>query len=438
MLGIVVSLWILGGTPGVLAVAAGPEALLQQTSTSPEGRRNPVAVFGGERPGDPRAALETDNEVQGALRGRSQKLPPLERVTVAYDRNGVVSASLPAFDSRFAGRIAALTQKNEFMFYTLDPELQDFTRRLVARTRAEHVAIVAMEPATGRVLAVAGRSRTISNIAFHAGFPAASLFKVVTAAAAIEKRAVAPESLIRFRGGNYTLGRENYIPNSRTDRREMTIGEAMGKSCNPVFGRIALQLLSPEVLRSYSRMFGFNRDLQCDVPVTPSMANIPEDEYEFSRTGAGFGAVTISPLHAATMMSGIANDGKLPRPTFVDKIIAPTGAVLFKSKPVYLQQIVSPHAARTLLDMMRYTTTVGTSRKEFMKRNQPVFPNLPVAAKTGTLTGTNPKGLNNWFIATAPLSRPQLAIAVVVVNPQDWRAKASHIGREVIGQFFEQ
>jgi penicillin-binding protein A len=364
------------------------------------------------------------------------KLPPLERVSLRLEKGTPVSSTIPAFTSRFAGRFAALNEQNDFVFYSVDPALQDYVRDLVERARAPHVAAVAMEPTTGRVLAIAGKSKTIKDLAFHAGFPAASLFKVVTAAAAIEKRSINAASLIRFRGGDYTLGRHNYRA-SRRDNRLMSVGEAMGKSCNPVFGRIALELVGTDVLREYTRMFGFNTDLPCDVPLPPSMATIPGDSYELSRTGAGFGDVFLSPVHAATLMSAIANDGMLPRPSLVDKVIAPTGVVRYRAKPTYLRQVVHKRTAQTLLDMMRYTTTVGTSRREFMHRNKPLFPTLPIAAKTGTLSGTNPKGLNTWFIAAAPIQDPKIAIAVVAVSPPDPRSKASHLGKQILTKFFE-
>ena len=317
----------------------------------------------------------------------------------------------------------------------MDPELQDFVTKLVNTSAAKHVAIVVMEPTTGRVLAVAGKSPTIPNLWAHNGFPAASLFKVITATAAIETSAINPESLVRFRGGDHTLGRENYSPNPRLDTRVMSVGEAMGKSCNPVFARLTLNFLNSSILRRYVNQFGFNRDLECDVPVSRSIAQIPDDTYEFSRTGAGFGDVTLSPVHAAAMMSGIANDGKLPRPTFIDRLVSPTGVVQYRSSPTTVENIMSKTSSRTLLRMMEYTITQGTSRKEFMRKNVPVL-DINAAGKTGTLLGDNPKGLNNWFIGTAPVERPRIAVAAIVTDDKGLRTKASHLGRVVMEQYF--
>jgi penicillin-binding protein A len=354
----------------------------------------------------------------------------LEKVNINYGPDGITLESLPNFTSVFAGRSAGTTDKNQFVFFTVDPALQSFVSQVIRRARADHVAIVAMEPSSGRVLAIGGRSRSLPNIVFHNDFPAASLFKVVTAAAALERGQVQPDSLVRFRGGDYTLGPENFRPDSRRDKRQMSISEALGKSCNPVFGRLALTLLNSDLLRRYAERFGFNSPVARDVRLP-----IPDDDYELSRTAAGFGEVKVSPIHAASMMAGVANEGKMPSPMFVDRIVAPTGVILYKGKSAFAKQIVHPRTAKTLLEMMESTTTIGTSRREFMFRSKPIM-NMRVAAKTGTLSGQNPKGLNLWFIAAAPIERPKIAISVIVVNRKDSFSKASHLGRLVLERFF--
>jgi cell division protein FtsI/penicillin-binding protein 2 len=289
-----------------------------------------------------------------------------------------------------------------------------------------------MDPRTGRVLALADKSSGLRDAAFHAGFPAASLFKVVTAAAAVERARVAPDARIAFRGGNYTLNQWNYLPNTRTDRRVMSLTEALGKSCNPVFGRVALRFLTPDALESFAERFGFNEKIYFDAPLPESAASIPSDKYGLSRTAAGFGAVTISPIHAATLMAGLANGGKMSRPILIDKITNRNGQPIYSSHTEVIAQMVRPDTARKVLEMMKSTTTIGTSRKDFAaSRGRPALP-VNVAAKTGTLSGKNPKGLNHWFIATAPLENPKVAIAVIVVDPQNSSARAARVGREVL------
>ena len=337
---------------------------------------------------------------------------------------------LPDFSSSYRGKVAAVTEKQEFVQFSIDPDLQEYAHQLVAKVTIPHIAIVAMEPKTGRILAMAGKSVSIKNIVTHAGFPAASLFKVVTSSAAIERSGANPNDEIFFRGGTYELGPTNYNPNPVSDRRSMSMTEALGKSCNPVFSRVGLKFLNPSLLRAEASAFGFNTDLKTQMPLPISSATIPNDDYDFGRTAAGFGDVFLSPLHAAAIVSTFANGGKFPIPTIIDQVISPDGDIIFKSQPTILHQAVTPQTAKTLLQMMTATTTIGTSKREFAGK-------VPweVAAKTGTLKGENPVGLNNWFIGTAPLNNPKIAVAVVVVNPNQPSSKASHIGKLILQRY---
>lgn len=376
-------------------------------------------------------------EDRGRIRARDVGTSRLDVIDVAgTSEGGFRLARTPTFSGRIGDKHASITPRNNIVFYTIDPELQEFVSRTVNQANAPHVAVVALNPKTGAILAIAGRSESISGIEYHAGFPAASLFKVVTAAAAIEEAGIQPESLVQFRGGTYTLNHSNYLPNPAIDRRVMSVGEALGRSCNPVFGHLGTTYLNGSILERYAHRFGFNRSLELEVPMISSVARIPmQDRYELSRTSAGFGEVRISPVHAAALVAGIGNGGLLPKPYLIDRIADSDGVTIEKSEPEALQRIIQPETARSLLEMMRYTTTVGTSRREFMRGGRPALGEIEVAGKTGTLSGSNPAGLNNWFIGTAPLQNPELAVAVITVDaPQS--AKASRLGRLVMQRYF--
>ncbi len=370
--------------------------------------------------------------------GRTYPAPQLEVIGVDTAPDGSLRLSRrPSLNGRIGDKFAGVTPNNNYIFYTIDPDLQSYVSSVVNRAAAHHVAVVAMNPKTGAILAIAGKSPTISAIEYHAGFPAASLFKVVTAAAAVEHAGIDTDSLIPFRGGTYTLNQSNYYPNPRADRKIMSVGEALGRSCNPVFGHIGLKYLNGSVLARYANKFGFNQSLDFEAPLPSSSASIPNaDSYELSRTAAGFGDVFISPVHAAALVSGIANGGVLPKPQIVDRIVTSDGVLLEKQQPEMLQRIVQPETAQSVMEMMRYTTTTGTSRREFMRGNRAALGPIDVAAKTGTLSGSNPEGLNNWFIAAAPISNPELALAVITVDAQR-SSKASHLGRLVFQRYFK-
>lgn len=374
----------------------------------------------------------------GGRRGRETRASNLDVVSLTGTSDGLLRVSpAPTFSGKLGGRYASITPRNNVVFYTLDPDLQEFVSHTVEQAGAKHVAVVAMNPITGAILAIAGRSPSIPSIEYHAGFPAASLFKVVTAAAAVEEAGIAPDSIVMFRGGTYTLNQSNYLPNPRADHRTMSVGEAMGRSCNPVFGHLGIKHLDGSILNRYAQRFGFNRPLPLEVALQTSSAKIPSgDLFELSRTSAGFGEVRISPVHAAAMVSAVANGGLLPRPYLVERIADFDGVTLERTRPEALQRVVQPDTARTLLEMMQYTTTTGTSRREFMRGGRPALGSIEVAGKTGTLSGSNPAGLNNWFIGAAPLNTPEIAVAVITVDAT-YSAKASRLARLVMQRYFK-
>lgn len=367
-----------------------------------------------------------------------RRLPAPDRVQISVPRQGsIMLQGLPRFTATADGHMVAKGMGDQYIHVSLNKNLQSFTENLLAGLRSPHIAVVAMDPYTGKILALAQKSPTIKDLALHAGFPAASVFKLVTTAAALEHADISPDMMVPFRGGTYTLNRFNFLPNFKKDRRVMTLRDALGKSCNIVFARVASKFLTAGVLNSYAQSFGFNTPIDTDLDLARSEASIPGDPYEFGRTAAGFGDVTLSPIHAAALVSGIANGGFLPRPILVEKITNSQGTVLYKYEPHILRRIIKPETAEVLLNMMEATTTSGTSRREFFRRSGPSLPGIPVAAKTGTLSGTNPRGLNNWFVAAAPIGNPKIAISVIVVNPAD-HYSASRIGRMVLEEYLRR
>ncbi|WKZ57422.1 MAG: penicillin-binding transpeptidase domain-containing protein [Bdellovibrionota bacterium] len=400
--------------PGTNSYAAGPESLSFRATTQ-QGR---VSTSG---------LIQNSSALRASMQSKLSAAPLI--MTPAGQPELL---SFPEFSSSVAGRFSGRAPGGDLVFYTVQPELQEYAETLVRSTRSHHVAIALMDPQTGRILAVAGKSKSVPNPLLHDAVPAASLFKVVTAAAALERASYSPLSKVYYRGGPYTLERWNYLPDPKRDRISMTLAEALGKSCNPVFGRIALKHLSAPVLQQYARSFGFNQPLRADFQLPASSATIPSSAYELSRTAAGFGKVYMTPIHAVTFMSTVANEGLIPRPHLIDEIYDSKGRQIYKGRTAVVGRAVNPRTASTLLDMMRYTTTVGTSRSEFMRsKYRSGFP-VPVAAKTGTLRGTNPKGLNQWFIAAAPISNPKIAVAILVVDPANSSSKPSRMGRQLI------
>ena len=339
------------------------------------------------------------------------------------------------------GRAVRENTRGRTAILGIDPVLQSYAEGLLSEYRVPYGAIVAIDPKTGRVLTMASHSQVKpkgEHLAIKGGFPAASLIKVVTAAAAVEGAGLNGASQIPYRGGQYTLNRYNYKPNRKRDRRKMTLANAVGKSCNPAMARVALRFLTPKLLAKYAYQFGFNQQLAFDAPLAVSEFSEPETDFAFARAAAGFQNATISPLHAALIAGAMANDGRMMRPYLIDRVVNSSGATEFLTAPSALGQVVKPSTAQEVMKMMSASVESGTARKQFRRRGNATLRSMDLAAKTGTLSGKNPKGRYYWLIAAAPLENPEVAVAALVIDPGGARINGTALGRKYLERYFEQ
>jgi len=324
--------------------------------------------------------------------------------------------------------------------YTIDPLLQEKMIDFFAKYKVPYGAFVAISPKTGKVLAMVEHSekdKGDQHLALRATYPAASLFKLITAAAAIENGKVEPETVIRFNGGLYTLTPRNWVDNPKRDKNKITLADAMGKSCNVAFAKVALKWLGSEDLLHYAENFGFNKALDFDLPVQMSQASIENTAESIAKTAAGFGNVTLSPLHGALIASVIGNDGKMIAPRIIEKISL-DGRELYNFKIKELDTCISTETAGKLKYMMTKTIESGTSRHAFYtRRGRAYLKDITIGGKTGTLEGDNPPGDYSWFVGIAPLEDPEIAVAALVINQPAWQVKASVAAREAFLTYFK-
>jgi cell division protein FtsI/penicillin-binding protein 2 len=259
--------------------------------------------------------------------------------------------------------------------------------------------------------------------------PAASLFKIVTAAALLE-RGVDPQETVCYHGGNHRLAPRLLEDDPRRDGRCVTLEQAFGHSANVVFARLADRSLSPAELRAQAERFYFNASIPFEGAVEPSRADVPEDRFGMANTAAGFGDVRLSPLHAAVLASVIANGGVLAPPRLVEAVegeLTPT--------PHEPARIVDEVVAGRLADMMRSTVAEGTGRRVF-RRPPPQLRGVTVAGKTGSLFDRSPFRDWSWFVGYAPAENPQVVVATVIMNGPKWRVRAPWVAREALADWF--
>ena len=242
---------------------------------------------------------------------------------------------------------------------------------------------------------------------------------------------------IYFRGGNYTLERSNYLPDASKDRRKISFADALGKSINPAFARVGLSQLSRAVLERYALNFGFNSRIPFEAPLEMSKFELPDDDYLVARTAAGFGEVTLSPLHAAVLTGAIGNHGLMMKPYLIEQVTDAKGAVRFQAQPTPLRTSILRSTSQELLNMMQSTVEVGTARKQFLRSKSATLRSLSIAAKTGTLNGTDPKGTYHWFVAAVPAENPEIAVCALVISTGYSRVGGSALARELLEYYFQ-
>jgi len=318
---------------------------------------------------------------------------------------------------------------------TLVPQLQGRIEKMLADHRVPWAAAVLVEPATGRVLAMAEHSQRqpgARGLSLQARAPAASVFKIVTSSALLA-RGFEPGAEVCYHGGHHRVRPGNLADDPRRDRRCLSLSSALGHSANVVFAKLADRALNAELLRSEAERLLFNASIPFPQPVEISRADIPQDPFALATTAAGFGQVRLSPLHGALLAAIVANGGVFVAP----EVVASTDGSPPPPRPAP-RRVLEERVAAALSEMMRTTVTEGTARQVFRERRaRSPLKGLTVAGKTGSLSEPSPFRDYSWFVGFAPVERPQVAFAVLVENERAWRVKAPAVAREALRAWAE-
>jgi len=378
----------------------------------------------------PKAVTGATSWIRSAA--EAAKAPPVNSFDTAYT---LLDSAIGPPD-----HLTARTTDGQVLHYSVNGGLQKRIHDFMAVSQVPYGVFVAIEPATGRILAMTSHSSTDPNWAqksFFELYPMASLFKIITASAALEAKKITPETVVEFRGNAYSENPRKWSALPRGKNNRMDVTYAMGKSINPVYGRVACDIAGKTSVMECVDRFGFNQTLLPGTPTKESKAAEPQSSMELMLMGAGLDhEVKISPLHAAVMMAAIANGGRMMAPGMVDRITDGQGAQKDSFTPHELRRLVSPETAASLKRMLSSTVTSGTSRKAFHdRRGRPRVP-VDIAAKTGSINGTDPRGHYSWFAAFAPANNPKIALVALVINQDKWKIKSSQVGEQALEEFF--
>ncbi|WP_327718168.1 penicillin-binding transpeptidase domain-containing protein [Streptomyces sp. NBC_00490] len=316
-------------------------------------------------------------------------------------------------------------------------------------------AVVALEPSTGKILAMASYPSydpgTIAgggesdekawkaldkknnpadpmlNRALREVYPPGSTFKVVTAAAALEnglygdadEKTDSPLPWV-MTGTTTELKNEGNIP-----CKNATLRVALQWSCNTVFGKIGADLKNEKMLEE-AKKFGFTEEQFTPVRSSASVFSDNMEPSQVALSSIGQFNTAATPLQMAMVASAVANDGTLMKPYMVDELQASNVDVIEKTDPEEYSQPLSAKNAQILQSMMETVVEKGTGK------TAQIGGDVTVGGKTGTAQHgeNNSKNPYAWFISYAKLgdgSKP-VAVAVVVEDENAVRENISGSG----------
>jgi len=301
--------------------------------------------------------------------------------------------------------------------------------RFLGRERPEYAAFVALHPASGRVLVISDRSvtpKTVAHPATSAMFPAASIFKMVTAAALIEEAGVPASTVTCYHGGGSRLAEEHIRDNRKRDTSCRSLTESFAHSTNAVFAKLALKHLGAQKLLKWGERLGFNQDISWEGHNVRSVLERPVGDLTIGRTAAGFTNSSLAPLHAAMIAMVFANHGLIPA-AFAAWF--PGSTLIESTDAPAVHRVLSESTVDALRGMMVLAATGGTAQRHLGS-----VTGGPAAVKTGTLSSRDGSGhLNTWMVGYYPATNPEFAFAAVVATKG--RVRAGHLTRFAIESF---
>ena len=318
---------------------------------------------------------------------------------------------------------------------TLDPDVQRAAWDALGNRKG---SVVAIEPATGRILAMVSKpTYDANNLATHLYGPVTSayrgyledadqplinraisgdlyapgsVFKLVVAAAALESGKYSATSTFSNLAEYRLPGTITNIFNSSRSTcgkgEAVTLEYALIHSCNIPFAELAVEL-GQDRIRAQAQLMGFGKELSIPLLVTPSIYPADMDLAQTALSGFGQFDVRVTPLQMAMISAAIANQGVMMQPQLIDLVVASNLNVLSQPQPKVLSAPISRSTAGLLTRMMVDAVQSGVA-------NRASIAQVAVAGKTGTAENGEGDPYTLWFTGFAPAQAPRVAVAVVL------------------------
>jgi penicillin-binding protein 2 len=357
------------------------------------------------------------------------------------------------------------------IYTTIDRDFQEQVEQILGGRKG---AIVVLNANTGEVLAMASGPgfdsnafvgptggdergqivtdprRPLFNRATQATYPSASVFKIVTMAAAVEEGGMHPQNTGFYCPGYWEELGEAYRKGcwKEEGHGNITLQDGLTASCDVVFYSVGKRLdeTDQELLPRFARGFGFGESTGIE-GVLEEGGLVPDPTWKVNAIGErwwvgdtvnlaiGQGYLLVTPLQVARMIAAVGNGGTLYRP-YIIKRIGPGGDTLPEqvTTPEVVGTLpVNPQNLQAIQEALLGVTTrsIGTAWYRFTGLS------IPVAGKTGTAEVGGPDTQpHSWFAAYAPANDPEIAIAVIVENAGEGTTVAAPLTRRVVEAYY--
>ncbi len=337
-----------------------------------------------------------------------------------------------------------VNNRNYKIEYSFDKELEGFIKERLRRYSSDYASVVVINNDTGELLTAIDYTRSTRkfgrNVTFSSSHPAASIFKVITAADLLENSEIEPDTVLKYKGRSTTLYKYQLKNMPSKWNRWTSFQKAFAYSNNVIFGKAAINNLSPESLHEMATRFRFNEDLLEELNLGISKFQVAEGTYNLAELASGFNQITMmNPIHGAVIASIVANDGLFQRPVLIKNIEDIHTEKKAWSNNGFGEQILTEKVAHKLKEMMILTSKKGTARAFHYQLKKKLRDNLIYGGKTGTLTGGAPYGKRDWFVTFA---MPQegmskgISICVMNINVNKWYVKSTILAKEIVDFYY--
>lgn len=351
---------------------------------------------------------------------------------------------------RVINELSSVKNQGDNLITTLDLDLQKAAFDALENRRG---AVIAMDPATGKILAMVScpdynpntliedwkalteegnTSGQLLNRAAQGLYPPGSTFKIVAMLEYIREHPDDYQNFVFDCDGVFEYGGYAIQCYHKTAHGIQNLDEAFANSCNGAFANLGISM-DLGGLKNTAEQLLFNKDLPVQIAYNKSSYEMKQgaDTWEILQTSIGQGTTQITPLHNALISAAVANEGILMKPYLIDHVKSAGGDTVKNFRPAAYGSLMTPEEAEILTGLMELVVTEGTGSAVRTEA-------YTVAGKTGSAEFDKEKESHAWFVGFAPVESPQIVVSVIIEEGGSGGKAAAPVARSVFDAWFSK